>query len=415
MAFSSPGFADDLPADLVAAWNATIEAQYDSLKGRFGSRFFHLDAAALGSTVAANIHWRGSPAEPAFCLGEKVAKQLADWGAIGRHGTQNEYCEYAITYRTDSAGRTRPKRVQVTTELREYWVTIAKRDPDFVRSMIKDVLGTEPSWNEIYGVDDPLVLDERQREIRFSRLVAGNGRDPAMEAAGVPVDPTGSLNNDNALFMSHPINGLDDLLYIVMFGAKPYRDGLAGGGPPQMANREQIFRRFDVEHLACRHADPAAAMGAYEAVFAGSAVAFDDPIGMYIKSFSPDLFTHDNGKPIPAEWIRFSRGRDEGLFQRLEFGPPDDSPAFLDDITVTIGANTETLDNGYRVVDAIEVGPRAVAGPPSPIPTAEYIALDTSRDPIVCAEADVCSSIRALKQRYDDAHQDVPSIRMRGR
>jgi len=47
-------------------------------------------------------------------------------------------------------------------------------------------------------------------------------------AAGVPAQPTGRLNTDNALFMTHPINGLDDLLYI-MFGAKPYASRTANG------------------------------------------------------------------------------------------------------------------------------------------------------------------------------------------
>jgi len=413
MNFSSPGFADELSADLITAWNATITAQYNALAVDFGSRFFRLDPAKIPAPTAANVHWTGSPAEPAFCLGEKIAKQLSDWGARGRHGVQNEYCEYAVTYRTDAAGRTRPKRVQLTTELREYWVMLAKRSPTMVRKMVKDILGTEPSWNDLYGVDDPKTLSEPEREIRFSTLVAGNGNDAAMIEANVPSDPTGRLNTDNALFMSHPINGLDDLLYIVMFGAKPYRDGLAPGAP-QRANREQIFRKFGVEHLACRHADPAAAMGAYGAVFEGRAVAFSDPIGMYIKSFSPDLFSYKDAK-ISPDWIRFSRGRGKIFFQRLEFGPPDTSDAFLDDIVVAVGADTEKLDNGYRVVERFEVGPMVVAGPPSTIADNEYVSLETSREPIVCSEAKVCERIKQLKMQYDDAHQSVPSRRMRGR
>jgi hypothetical protein len=155
----------------------------------------------------------------------------------------------------------RPKRVQVTTELREYWVCVAMHDPVALRALTKNVLGLEPAWEDLYGVGDPLALSVDQRKLAFSTFVAGHGNDRELENLGVPAQPVGELNTDNALFMTHPINGLDDLLYIVLFGAKPYARGDVAD--PQPATREQIFREFDVEHLACRHADPAAAMGAH--------------------------------------------------------------------------------------------------------------------------------------------------------
>jgi len=71
--------------------------------------------------------------------------------------------------------------------------------------------------------------------IAFSTLVAGHGNDGKLVAAGVPAQPTGRLNTDNALFMTHPINGLDDLLYIVMFGAKPMP-----AAPPTVSNKQHV-------------------------------------------------------------------------------------------------------------------------------------------------------------------------------
>jgi hypothetical protein len=70
--------------------------------------------------------------------------------------------------------------------------------------------------------------------------------------------------------MNHQINGLD-LLYIVMFGSKPYT--VVINGNIQQATKEQIF---SVENtvLAYRHADPAAAMGSYGAVFNGRHVDY---------------------------------------------------------------------------------------------------------------------------------------------
>jgi hypothetical protein len=212
-----------------------------------------------------------------------------------------------------------------------------------VREMVQDILGFQPSWEDLYGVSDPLTLTEEQRESSFSALVAGNGRSQR---------PSGRLNTDNALFMTHPINGLDDLLYIVMFGAKPY----ASSAPGDQATREQIFREFGVEHLACRHADPAAAMGAYGAAFNGQPVAFANPIGMYFASFTKDVFSYQ-GVPIPDEWTRWSRGKEEGKYQRLEFGPGDGDSVFLDDITVEVGASSVPLNGGFQLLQFIEVGP----------------------------------------------------------
>src|SRR3712207_5972201 len=122
-----------------------------------------------------------------------------------------------------------------------------------------------------------LRIRRRTEEEAFSTLVAGHGNDAELAQEGIPAQPVGRLNTDNALFMTHPINGLDDLLYIVLFGARPYARGDVG--EPQPATSEQIFREFGVEQLACRHADPAAAMGAHGAAFNGRTVAFADPWG----------------------------------------------------------------------------------------------------------------------------------------
>jgi hypothetical protein len=400
MPYAVPGRADQLSASLVKAWNDTIRSHFDRLAPQHGSRFFAPDPAAVGAPVPAQVTWFGDPAEPAFCLGGVVARELSDWGLDGRHELHNEYCEYRTLERPDATGRLRPKRVEVTTELREYWLAVARRSPTAVRRMAQDALGFLPSWQDLYGVSNPLVLSQAQREIAFATQVGGNGGDRALADAGVPAQPTGPLNTDRALFMTHPINGLDDLLYIVMFGAKPY--SRANGAAATPVTREEIFRAAGVEHLACRHADPAAAMGAYGAAFAGRTVAFADPLGVYIRSFARDLFLFE-GNPVPDAWVRFSRGQAE-MFQRLVFGPPDDHPAFLDDISVATGAVETPLTGGFQLLQQIEVGPLIVVGPTSLVAAGELVSIGASAAPIACLEAEVCTAIGALKARYDAAH-----------
>lgn len=121
----------------------------------------------------------------------------------------------------DASGRQRPKRVEVTTELRGYWSCVALHDPDAVRAMAADVLGSEPGWEELFGVARPTCHDA----CRARACLRPHGRRPRNDQrlidAGVPAQPTGLLNIDRALFMTHPINGLDDFLYVVMFGSHP--------------------------------------------------------------------------------------------------------------------------------------------------------------------------------------------------
>ena len=404
--YNTPGFADDLGSDLLTKWNEEIQREYQLILTNpdLNSRFFTIDWSSIATPNGADIGWFGNPAEPEFCLSRWVAQQPSDWGARGRHGVQNEYCEYAVLQARDSAGKLRPKRVQISTELREYWVTLATADPDRVRALATAVLGFDVPWIDLYGVNNPKDLTDEQRRIAFSTVAAGNGQDPTLPNT-VPYDPTGRINTDYCLFMSHPINGLDDLIYIVLFGAKPYSQMVAGSR--QQATREQIFRRYGVEHMACRHADPAAAMGACGAAYEGRTVAFKDPIGMYIKSFARDKFLI-RGNPLPDSWVKFGRGKNP-LWQRLEFGPADADPEFLDDIVLSEGASETPVTGGYQVIANIEVGPLAIVSDPIKLSDGDYVDLTTSSGKIKCSEAKVCQkTIVPLKQAYDMEHPAGP-------
>jgi hypothetical protein len=402
MNYDVPGRADSVSAAVLNAWNDAIQQHYQQLTADLGSRFFSIDPQAiLNPTSTTAVKWFADPVEPLGCLDREYAQLLSDWGLRGRHELHNEYAEYQIiTVNDPNSGMPRPKRVEITTELREYWVCVAKHDPIAVRSMAASILGTSPSWQDLYGVPDPAVLTPDQREVAFSRQVAGHGNDRNLAAQGVPAQPVGPLNRERVLFMTHPINGLDDLIYIVMFGARPYARRV--NNQLQPATRNQIFRAFGVEHLACRHADPAAAMGAHAQAFEGRTVGFANPLGVYLVNFTKGVFFYQN-QTIPETWVRFSRG-DSGVWQHLEFGPPDDHPAFLDDIEVEIGGVLQRVTGGYQVVQQLEVGPIVLFSTPTPVEPQEYVILNASSASINCREAEVCSAIQRLKDDYEAAH-----------
>lgn len=385
--YDAPGRADKLDEALVQRWNETIVSEYTRIFTEQGSRFITPDPASLEDPEDVDVKWFTDPAEPVTCLDRAGARVLADWRG-GRRTVQDEYAEYAIEQQPDADGRMRPKRVQITTELREYWQTIATADPDALAEMAEDAIGRRPSWTELYGHDDPHGLNESQRQAAFEAQLVGGGN-----------PPDSALNTANALFMIHRINGLDDLIGIVMLGAKPYSVRLDDGSR-RPASRDEIFSLApDTKILACRKADPVAALSASSAAFEGRAVAFRNPLGMYIKSFDDTALTLD-GQALPSEWIRFGRG-EEGMRQRLVVGPPDDDERFLDDITVSVGAADEPLVGGFQLLTLTEVGPLVVQGKSGTVAESEFFDVPAGTVGIDCAESFACEEILKLKEVAD--------------
>lgn len=398
MPYDAPGHADELTDELRDRWNETIGRAYASQTASLKKRFFTLDPDALRDARSSDaIRWPGDPGKPAFCVGEANAQALSDWGLAGRRAVQLEYCEYMVLSARDATGALRPKRVEITTEFREFWACVAMHDPDMVRAMAADVLGAQPSWEDLYGVADPHTLTPDQREIAFGHTVAGHGNDRRLRVAGVPAQPTGRLNMERALFMTHPINGIDDLIYVAIFGAHPY--AVSERDTRRQATGDDVFSAFNVEHLACNHADPTISLGVYDRVYHGRRVAFENPLGMYIREPNLEVFSHA-GKPLPEDWARFRRGR-PGTYMRLEFGPPDDHEAFLDDITLSVGASDQPLTGGYQLLRELEIGPLMRDGASDPIADDEWELLEPATATIACDEAESCKPVRDLLQRFE--------------
>lgn len=378
--YDFPGKADAVTLAVKEAWNNKIQTEYNRQKLNHPGTFLVLDPESIDTGDPINaVRWAANPAVPLACLDndEEKTRALCDFGIRGRHELHNEYLEYMVVYAEDDGGNKRPKRVIMTTELREYWTTLAVYDPSYCKELAESLIGRTISWSDLYGtgVSDPNTLSEDERLFRFSVEVAGDG---GGLVTGVPSQPQGKLNTENLLFMTHPINGLDDLIFIVMFGAKPYSVRLPDGTYREPTKFE-IFGNGNA--LACRNADPNAALGASAQARQGIKLAFANPLGMYILTSSEELrqqfFIGDD--PISEEWIRLSRG-EQGMYQRLEFGPGDDSPEFLDDIIVSTGDEDIPVKGGYDIAKKVEVGPLIV------------LEQDPSVDPVVLREVDAIAT-----------------------
>ncbi|WP_417210457.1 hypothetical protein [Antarctobacter sp.] len=379
--FQSPGLADPNVNDAaLTSWNAQIRSLVD---GHRVSPFLVLDPRDIkDGDIANSVKWPGNPREPLDCLGEDLATKLSDWGWPGRAELHNEYLEYTLVMRPDANGKLRPKRFVATTELMEWWLTMAVFDLEYFLLTIKNITGHAYTAADLFLLqpDQWAALPVQARAEVFHRRLVGLGRTQP---------PEHPLNIEHVLFMSENINGLNDLIFVVHFGSFPY--AVTENSSRRRARIEEIFLSVNRPDLFCRNADPGAAQGAYDQAFIpgstppqGKALAFADPLGMYMRG----LTTTDlriAGAPVPNDWVRFSRGVDT-MHMRLEFGPDDDDPRFLDEVVAGTGDAAPPI-SGYFLAREIEVGPRVVIGrTPRAITAAEFedIPAVTAQDAITC-------------------------------
>ena len=308
--YRSPGLADDLAHELLEAWNDTIQREYDTLAPDYGTRFFTLDPASIAQGDRVGIRWFADPAEPAFCLGSGKAGPLSDSGVKGRHELHNEYCEYAAVRTTDDTGRSRLKRVQVTTELREYWLLLAGIDPDLVCDLARSTLQHEVSLEELYGPGpSPATLDPDARRARFARL---DGRRRQAAPTGREAEPRrGAVHDPPDQRARRPPLHRD----VRRQALRRRRRRHPAAGQPRR-DLPQVRRR-GARLPTC---GPGSRNGGRDRGVQRAARLPSQTPWACTCSRSPPRSSASTVQPVPESWVRWSRGS-EGLWQRLEFGP----------------------------------------------------------------------------------------------
>ena len=102
--------------------------------------------------------------------------------------------------------------------------------------------------------------------------------------------------------MTHPINGIDDLLYVVLFGAHAYAVGEGEGR--RRASGDDVFTALAVAHQACNHSDPTISLGAAdEPLTGGYQLLRELEIGPYLLFGETDPIADDEWEvlaPAPA-------------------------------------------------------------------------------------------------------------------
>jgi hypothetical protein len=392
-----PGNLDDLNASGRAEWDAQIAQVYSDAIQTSGTRHFVAAPTPAMTAPPDLVDWDGIPVRVQACLKSRnKAMQLSDWttgsGDRGRSVCHEEYMEWR-TVRNPSG---KIIRVEITTEVQEYWITLARHHPVRLLSLVARFAG-EPSvpYPMVYGSVNPNGpgVTPGARESGFRSMMLPNG-------GGPPLSPYNN-GQKGICFLYQGVNALAAAVYLAAYAAFPYAAADAAGNLRPLTGSEAIASTQQ-SAVDCRNSDPTIVGGVLGQAFQGRQIALDDPPGISITQVDTERLRQPNGDPVPEEWFNLQRGIPSAdgrpRTQRLALEVPADLPFEVGDLTDS--ATGETIEWGWQVAQLVKVGVYVriggtVEGDPTPV------ALQPTAN---CAE-EGCGLFRA---EYDEFEQSQP-------
>lgn len=339
----APGLLDELGSSGAKAWEAlvaeTLEHVLSDLTaaGR-APQSFERDPSRIPDVRAPD--WPGFPARIAACLGRGRALQLLDWrtssaGDVGRVRHQEEYLEWRVVRAADDLATIR--RIEMTTELREYWEVLAAHEPGRLLDLVVEFSSLERiDYGLLYGALDPRGADASARREAFRRTMLP----PPSASSLAGVSPLND-GRDGICCMVQPTNSLGALLALAASAARPLvvRDALTARGRP--ASGAEAIEALRVAAQDGRHSDPLLVERIAGLASEGRPVGVDDPIGIYIASVQHHELAQPDGEEVPEEWFSLERGvlasqspDGRSRAQRLVLEVPGDADFALSDLVV---------------------------------------------------------------------------------
>lgn len=297
-----------------------------------------------------------------------------------------------------------PTRFELTTELGDYWVLLARHQPDRLLELVADFAGV-PSLEatDVFGEPDPRFGD-RPEDIRaeaFSRRFLGRSLNNE-DWRGHP----GSFNNGKRAItcLSRSDNSLFALIKLVVASAVPLR----------IRDREDGELRFPsgseaIPVLAkgaaqdCRASDPLIVERIVRVATEGRLIRFDDPVGVYIVAVQSQDLLDPWGQPIPDEWVQRTRQGPplaDGLarHQRLTLEVPKDAGFKLSDVVSR--RSGEKIRWGAQIAELVEVAVYVRVGDAGSVPAEPKLLPPT--DPEPCAGRPQCEDLEKFAALIED-------------
>jgi hypothetical protein len=202
--------------------------------------------------------WTGLPVRVVRCLGRERALARLD----GERDLQEEYLEWRTVRGPDGTIR----RVELTTELRDYWHVLAAHEPERAVDLVGELTGCA------------IAARELQRPGRFN-----DGR-------------------DGICFMTHRSNDLAALAKLAAAAAMPCAAG------NRRATADEAIPLLGDAAVAGRASDPVIVEALGRLASERRLVALADPVGVYVAGVEHTRLRTPDGSAVPAEWFAPSRG-----------------------------------------------------------------------------------------------------------
>lgn len=338
-------YVEDLGAAGGRAWDARVAAYVEEAVRTFASQTTVLCSRSASDSTVTAVEWTGFPERVASCLTRRETLQLLDAGPGGTAGRalQEEYVEWRVV-----ECRSQIQRIEMTTELPEYWALLAAYNPRRVLSLAAEFAGEERAAAiDIFGRHDAVESDVSPEE-----RVAGF-RAQMLEGASPYNDGRRAI-----CCMRQQSNTLFSLIALAAAASTPQviADELDGRIRPLRCDESVRLFRGGVAQLG-RASDPLLVERLGQLAVEGREIALDTPVGPYIENFQIGRLLTPRGSHVPEEWFRFSRGAvgpdGRRRFRRLIFEVPRDEPFCVSDLIDV--ATEQPIEHGGDIADLINV------------------------------------------------------------
>lgn len=351
-------------------------------------------ATAANATELRVADWPAVPVRARSCLGGGRADRLCDVhapsGETGRMLLQEEYAEWRVLRDEDG-----PTRFELTTELGDYWMLLARHQPERLLALVADFADVSTlTPAEVFG-DLASTTAESPAELRaeaFSRRFLGRSlKDENWRGRPGPFN-----NGERAITcLSRVDNTLGALINLVVASAAALRVRDRVDGQPRFpSGAEAIAQLREGAAQDCRASDPVVVERIVRVTTEGRPVRFDDPIGIYIVAFQSQDLLDPSGEPIPEEWVDRSRqgaSVADGLVrhQRLTIEVPKDAGFKLGDLVSR--RSGERIRWGAQLAELVELAVYVRVGEAGTVPVEPRLLSAT--DPEPCAQRRECETL----------------------
>ena len=356
-----PGDLSDLQGPGQQEWDRYVaDGLRDAIQGSGTQHLLAAPDASIAPDITV-VDWDAYPVRVELCLGdEEKAYRLLDWStATGDRGRVLGHEEY-LEWRTIRNAAGKIVRVEMTTEVRDYWEILAKHHPMRALNLIARFAG-EPSVRprDVYGSVDPFGagVTPAQRGAGFRSMMF-----PRRGPGGL-LPPLSPYNNGQKAicFMGASVNTLAAAIALAAAAAHPY--GKTEGGQQTPLTGSEAIASTPQAAVDCRNSDPTIVEALIDLAWDGRKIVLDDPAGVYITQIAHNrLLFPTRDQRVPLEWFQLQRGTRGAApngnpierRQRAVFEVPPGLGFVVGDL---IDSDTDrTIDFGAQIAALVKVG-----------------------------------------------------------